>query len=243
MSVPTATRRQLATYATIPALLLVALVASRMQGRAAGSSDLPLRRIPQQQGPWTCESEQVFADDAGVEIDRTYKHPDGHEALVVLKGTRTRLGTLKDYAVGRVGQGFVAASKETWQTRLPDGAPMTASVQDLVNGPYHEACIMWFVSPSRQCSSLVEAQAAGWSERLWARREPWFELHIKVWAPDKRKAAIEPAKELAVRLAGGLKEVVTAVSSGQDSGSGGATTVGDTSDRNRSSSDRLDRGE
>jgi len=246
MSTPNAARYSTATYAAVLALLLGAVVVSRVQGRAVGSSDLPLQSVPQPQGPWTCERQRVKLGGTYVEVLRNYKHPDGCQALVILRGTRTRQGTLKDYALGRVGQGFtpVSGSKDMWRARLRSGAPMTASVQDLVHQGNHEACIMWFVSPSKQCPTYIGAQVAGAWQRLLGRHEPWFEVYVQAQTLDGQKAPIEQAKDLAARLAGGLEQVVAAVSAGRDSGDdGGATGVGSASGSNRSSSDRSNRGE
>ncbi len=189
-------------------MLLGAFVVAQVEGRPVAAGSLRLQSVPQDQGPWSCKSEEVTDSGETLQVTRTYKHPKGYEALAILKGTYTRLGALRDYAVGRVGQGWVATSTEEWQTRLPDGSLMTARVQDLVNGRDHEVSVMWFVSPSKQCSTLTEAEFAGWKQRLWGCREPWVELHLSVHSSDETEAPIEPAKDLAVRLAGAMKEVL-----------------------------------
>lgn len=206
------------TAMTIAVSMLAAtLVWSKCETRTLPADRIPLQRVPMALGQWTCIEESANPN-YGAEVatlERTYRDAAGNKASVILQGTYTRLGALRDWSLARTTGGWTVASQSQVSLTLPSaGQSVVMTVQDMRSDTSNEVAVTWYASSQRQAATLARAEMAAWADRLAGRRLPWLSQYITVTVPrtQDRVAAQERALDLAQRMAAALRAVASSSS-------------------------------
>ena len=186
-----------------------ALAWSRYEMRPIPAASIPLEGLSTQIATWSCTGANA-RDTYGPEVktlDITYQRSDGRKAAVIVEGTYTRLGALRDWALARSTGGWNIANETERNLPSPDGsAPVAVRLQELAKGDTREAAVSLYMSRDRYAASLGKAEVSAWRDRFVGRRTPWFGIFVTVpitGTQDREEAqntAIELAQDLASRL-------------------------------------------
>jgi hypothetical protein len=199
-------------------LLLVTALASARAGRVVDMSGFPLDQIPAKLGDWVGRPVQEQASappEAGAELDsaqqyRTYRNASGQEVRATLKATCTRIGSMRDYAVATVAEGWTPATRTTWATSLP-GVPFEAQIlrRVLKKGPGRTYTANWYVaSDGRQALTLEDAAIAGWLGRV-SGGIVWGQVYLSIGSKQEDPAAEQALTDCASQLLPAFYQVLT----------------------------------
>jgi len=185
--------------------LVVALGVGWYERREISAADIPLEALPEQVGPWTVASEEISmsTDNEYKLLARGYQSAEGKKVHVRIQATYTRLGSLRDWSLASMAEGWSVEEQALRQSR--DGA-MEARIQRLVKGAERRTALTWYTSAKSQSPSLKRAQLKGWRDRLVGGKKPWASLYLVSAASSD--AAEEGVTELAEGLCSALRELM-----------------------------------
>lgn len=200
--------RQRAQLSVLVALL-VALGLGWYESREISAADIPLARLPKQVGPWRAVSEEISmsTDNESKLLARLYQKDKGEKVHVRIQATYTRLGSLRDWSLASMAEGWSVQEQALWQSS--DGA-VEARIQRLVKGPERRTALTWYTSAKSQSPSLKRAQLKGWRDRLVGGKKPWASMYL-VAAVSPEAAVEEAVQQLAQRLGPDLRQLMAAV--------------------------------
>ncbi|NSW56897.1 MAG: exosortase-associated EpsI family protein [Armatimonadetes bacterium] len=177
---------------------------SKYESRCVSASTILLDRVPCDLGDWKC-SKSEESDAYGSEVKtliREYVAPGERRAEVILQGTYTRLGGLRDWPLAHTTGGWTIAHEETRALRV-DGSPIPVNVrlQRITKGERVVHAVSWYTSPQDQAGSLARAETKAWRDRLVGRRSPWLGLYVAVSSTGKAKMKEHEADALGLASA------------------------------------------
>ncbi len=197
------------THLAALGMLAAALIAGRAALVVVDVTHLPLAQIPEQLGPWTCIDqnwpEVRNTDDESVFLARVYENEDGMRLAAWFQVTASRLGALRNWAVGMMGNGWTMEEPWIGGPFEVEGLPfaMQLSLQWMHQPQRRALTGTWFVTPGDQEVAYDRVQMRGWREQLTGART-WGELHISTLydRQDSDAEELEAAVvDLATRLA------------------------------------------
>ncbi|MGC9320436.1 MAG: exosortase-associated EpsI family protein [Armatimonadota bacterium] len=188
------------------ALLLAALGLGYYERREIPADDIPLGDLPAQIDSWEMVSEDtsLTPDGSCKLLVRTYRNADGREAHVRAQATYTRLGSLRDWSLAAMAQGWHAAEQTTWHSG--DGV-MDARIERLVNEPNSQIALTWYTSARSQAPSLKRAEMLGARDRLLGNTKPWASLYVIASGEDAGKGR-QAVEDLASALGPRLQDIM-----------------------------------
>ncbi|MCK4322904.1 MAG: exosortase-associated EpsI family protein [Armatimonadetes bacterium] len=191
----------------IQAIVLVALLATMSIGwherREVSAADIPLAQLPQQLGAWQSVQQQVGLSDGGGYrlLERTYENDEGYRINVIVQATHTRLGSLRDWSLASMAEGWSVESESIWSSaQEPVVEPR---IQRLVKGPRSRVALTWYTSASSEAPTLQSAELKAWRDRLLGGKKPWASLYIiaeTTSAAGTEKHVTDLAQQLAPEL-------------------------------------------
>jgi len=200
-------------------LLLAGALAMGSRGQKVQSvHDVDLAPLPRDFGPCVCLAARYMKGKQTEESSHyvmVFSNTRGQEAEVLVSSTRTRLGALRDWALARTGQGWEVGEQRVVQVERVEGVPfpLTAGVRTLSRGKEQRVSMVWFVSRDEQSPSFVQAQLAGWRDRLVGREDTWGELYIETRGQGTVEEQEAIARDLLGHLAGAFYHELFANSS------------------------------
>ncbi len=193
-------------------LVLVALLATMGIGwherREISAADIPLAQLPQQIGSWQTAEEEVTLSEGNAYrlLQRTYENADGRTLHVRIQATHTRLGSLRDWSLASMAEGWSIQDESIWQTAQVSG--VKARIQILVKGPHSRVALTWYTSAESQASTLQSAQLKAWRDRLLGGKRPWASMYV-VAQTDSVADAEQAVKQLSQQLAPELQQLMS----------------------------------
>jgi hypothetical protein len=169
------------------------------------ADDIPLAELPREVGDWSAVEEQVKVQPDGSYkmLNRVYERPDAMTAHLRVQATYTRLGSLRDWSLASMAQGWSAAEETTWRS---DDGTIHARIERLVRKPQERIALTWYTSAQSDTASLKRAELLGAKQRLLGDEHPWASLYLLVDCQEEG-AADEAVRELAKRLGPELKQI------------------------------------
>jgi len=200
--------RQRAQLSVLVALL-VALGLGWYESREISAASIPLETLAKQVGPWKTVSEEtsMTTDSECKLLARVYRNDEGEKVHLRVQATYTRLGSLRDWSLASMAEGWSVQEQAVWQSS--DGA-VEARIQRLVKGPERRTALTWYTSAKSQSPSLKRAQLKGWRDRLVGGKKPWASMYL-VAAVSPEAAVEEAVQQLAQRLGPDLRQLMAAV--------------------------------
>ncbi|MGI5817392.1 MAG: exosortase-associated EpsI family protein [Armatimonadota bacterium] len=191
----------------VAALLLGAAVVGNLEHRTIPADDIALSALPTQIGQWKMVDEDVRNEPDGSyqTLSRTYQASGGAKMHLTVQATRTRLGSLRDWSLAAMAQGWTPAEETVW--RSPDGV-MEARIQRLVSKSDARIALTWYTSASSQGPSLKSAEMLGARDRLLGDRRPWASLYV-IADEGHQEADRTAIVELAAALGPPLRQIMT----------------------------------
>ena len=164
------------------AIVLVALLATMSIGwherREVSAADIPLAQLPEQLGPWQTVQEEVSLSEGGAYrlLERTYENDDGYRLHVIVQATHTRLGSLRDWSLASMAEGWSVEDESIWSSARESA--VEARIQKLVKGARSRVALTWYTTAESQALTLQAAQLKAWRDRLLGGKKPWASLYI-----------------------------------------------------------------
>lgn len=188
------------------ALLLAALGLGYYERREIPADDIPLGDLPSQIDSWETVSEEISLtpDGSCKLLERTYRNADGLEAHVRVQATYTRLGSLRDWSLAAMAEGWHAAAETIWHS---DDGMMEARIERLVNEPNSQIALTWYTSARSQAASLRRAEMLGARDRLLGNTKPWASLYV-VAPGSHEEMGREAVEDLASALGPSLRQIM-----------------------------------
>ena len=198
------------------AIVLVALLTTLGIGwhesREISAADIPLANLPKQIGAWETVSERISRSDNNEYklLKRTYTNDEGQKLHVTIQATYTRLGSLRDWSLASMAEGWSVEEQSIWTAnRGAHGFLIEARIQRLVKDLHHRVALTWYTSAQSQAPSLQLAELKAWRDRLLGGKKPWASLYLLA-ETDSPPGAQEATKQLAQQLALGLRQLISA---------------------------------
>lgn len=168
--------RDRAGYAVL-ALVVGAAVLGHFERRIVPADSIPLSALPMEIGQWTVVEEQVETQPDGSYkmLRRIYQNEDGHRAHLTVQATYTRAGSLRDWSLAMMADGWAPTDERLW--RNEDGS-FVARLQRLEDGRETRAAVTWYTSAHSHSASFKRAQLMNWHDRLLGRMHPWAGLYV-----------------------------------------------------------------
>ncbi len=195
------------------AIVLVALLTTLGIGwhesREISAADIPLANLPKQIGAWETVSERISLSDNNEYklLKRTYTNGEGQKLHVTIQATYTRLGSLRDWSLASMAEGWSIQDKSIWQTA--QGSGVEARMQRLVKGRHSRVALTLYTSAESQASTLQVAELKAWRDRLLGSKKPWASMYV-VAQTDSVGDAEQAVKHLSQQLAPGLRQLMSA---------------------------------
>ncbi len=164
------------------AIVLVALLATMSIGwherREVSAADIALAQLPQELGAWQSVQQEVGLSDGGGYrlLERTYENDDGYRLHVTVQATHTRLGSLRDWSLASMAEGWSVEDESIWSSARESA--VEARIQKLVNGPRSRVALTWYTSAESEAPTLQAAELKAWRDRLLGGKKPWASLYI-----------------------------------------------------------------
>ncbi len=194
------------------ALVLVALLVTMSIGwherREVSAADIPLAQLPQELRGWQTVREEVSLSEGGAYrlLERTYENGDGYRLHVIVQATHTRLGSLRDWSLASMAEGWSVEDESIWSNARESA--VEARIQKLVKGPRSRVALTWYTSAESQAPTLKLAQLRAWRDRLLGGKKPWASLYI-VAETTSDTATEESVTDLAQQLAPELQQLMS----------------------------------
>jgi len=154
---------------------------SKYEARCVPASTILLENVPCAIGQWKC-SKTEESDAYGAEVKtliREYTAPGGRRAEVILQGTYTRLGGLRDWPLAHTTGGWTIAHEESRTLAVAKSQiPVVVRLQRLTKAEQVAHAVSWYTSPVDQAGSLARAETKAWKDRLAGRKSPWLGLYV-----------------------------------------------------------------
>jgi hypothetical protein len=201
-------------YALSVAMLAAAWLTGREVQQSASVADIKLDALPRSVGPWQCTQANFVAGYKQGETAHfimEFRNDQGVIVEAIFSVTRTRLGSLRDWSLARMGQGWVLGEEVVWQSPPVDGLPfpITAGARWLAKDEMRRVCINWYVSPPNQSPSFIKAELLGWRDRLVGRDNPWGEMYVVSVSQGRSQDLWDAVTDLTVRLAPHFYELLS----------------------------------
>jgi len=196
----------------VQAVVLAALLATMSIGwherREVSAADIPLAQLPQQLGSWQTVQEEVSMSKGGTYglLERVYENDDGYRLHVRVQATHTRLGSLRDWSLASMAEGWSIEQESTWHSN--HGLGMQARIQRLVKGARSRIALTWYTSAQSQAPTLQLAELKAWRDRLLGGKKPWASLYI-IAETTSETAAENYVIQLAQLLAPELRQLMS----------------------------------
>ncbi len=164
------------------AVVVVALLATMGIGwherREVSAADIPLEQLPEQLGSWQTVQEEVSLSEGGAYklLERTYENDDGYRLHVTVQATHTRLGSLRDWSLASMAEGWSVEDESTCSSARE--CAVEARIHKLVKGPRSRVALTWYTSAESEAPTLQLAQLRAWRDRLLGGKKPWASLYI-----------------------------------------------------------------
>jgi len=194
------------------AAVLVALLATMSIGwrerREVSAADIPLAQLSQDLRGWQTMQEEVSLSEGGAYrlLERTYENDDGYRLHMRVQATHTRLGSLRDWSLASMAEGWSVEDESIWSSARE--SVVEARIQTLVNGPRSRVALTWYTSAESQAPTLQRAELKAWRDRLLGGKKPWASLYIVAEATSDT-AAEESVTELAQQLGPELQQLMS----------------------------------
>lgn len=158
-------------------LLVGAAVLGAVEQRTVPADAISLNALPTEIGGWTAIDEQLQTqpDNSHIVLRRTYQSEDGHKAYLTVQATYTRAGSLRDWSLAMMADGWTPTDERIWSNE--DGS-FVGRLQRLENGREARIAVTWYSSAHSQSASFKRAQVMNWWERLQGRLSPWASLYL-----------------------------------------------------------------
>jgi len=198
------------------AIVLIALLGALGIGwhesREISAGDIPLANLPKQIGAWETVSERIsLADNNEYKLlKRTYTNDEGQKLHVTIQATYTRLGSLRDWSLASMAEGWSVEEQSIWKgNRGAHGFLIEARIQRLVKDLHHRVALTWYTSAQSQAPTLQLAELKAWRDRLVGGKKPWASMYLLA-ETDSHPGAQEATKQLAQQLAPALRQLMSA---------------------------------
>ncbi len=194
------------------AIVLVALLATMSIGwherREVSAADIPLAQLPQELGGWQTVQEEVSLSEGGAYrlLERTYENDDGYRLHVTVQATHTRLGSLRDWSLASMAEGWSVEDESIWSNARESA--VEARIQKLVKGPRSRIALTWYTSAESEAATLQSAALKAWRDRLLGGKQPWASLYI-IAETTSDTATEESVTELAQQLGPELQQLMS----------------------------------
>jgi len=194
------------------AIVLVALLATMSMAwherREVSAADIALAQLPQELGAWQTVQEEVGLSEGGAYrlLERTYENDDGYRLHVIVQATHTRLGSLRDWSLASMAEGWSIEQESIWHSN--HGLGMQARIQRLVRGTRSRVALTWYTSAESEAPTLQRAELKAWRDRLLGGKKPWASLYI-VAETTSDTATEESVTDLAQQLAPELRQLMS----------------------------------
>jgi len=194
------------------AIVLVALLATMGIGwherREVSAEDIPLEQLPRQLGSWQTVQEEVSLSQDGAYrlLKRIYENGDGYRLYVTVQATHTRLGSLRDWSLASMAEGWTSEHESIWYSN--QAPAVEARIQRLVNGARSRTALTWYTSAQLQAPTLPSAELKAWRDRLLGGKKPWASLYI-IAETTSETAAENYVIQLAQQLAPELRQLMS----------------------------------
>jgi len=174
--------------------------------RTSSVADIDFATLPTELGPWRCTeaSDPYNKQDGETAYYRmNWRKDAGQEVAVTLSVTRTRLGSLRDWSLARMGQGWALGEEITWQSPSAEGLPfpILAGARWIGTDRFRQVCINWYVSPKSQSPTFLKAEMLGWRDRLLGREDPWGQMYVASLSQGESQELWQATQDVALRLA------------------------------------------
>jgi len=196
----------------VQAVVVVALLATMGIGwherREVSAADIPLAQLPQEPGGWQTVQEEVSLSEGGAYrlLARTYENDDGHRLHVTVQATHTRLGSLRDWSLASMAEGWSMEDESIWSSAREPA--VGARIQKLVKGARSRVALTWYTSAQSEAPTLQAAELKAWRDRLLGGKKPWASLYI-VAETTSDTATEESVTELAQQLGPELQRLMS----------------------------------
>ena len=176
--------------------------------REVSAADIPLAQLPQQLGAWQTVQEEVSLSEGGAYrlLERTYENDDGYRLHMTVQATHTRLGSLRDWSLASMAQGWSIEAESVWSSARESA--VEARIQRLVKGPRSRVALTWFTSAESEAPTLQAAELKAWRDRLLGGKKPWASLYI-VAETTSDTGTEKPVTELAQQLGPELQQLMS----------------------------------
>jgi len=193
-------------------MVLVALLATMSIGwrerREVSAADIPLGQLPEQFGVWQTVQEEVSLSEGGAYrlLERTYENDDGYRLHMRVQATHTRLGSLRDWSLASMAEGWSVEDESIWRSARESA--VEARIQRLVKGPRSRVALTWYTSAESEAPTLQRAELKAWRDRLLGGKKPWASLYI-VAETTSDTGAEESVTDLAQQLGPELQQLMS----------------------------------
>ncbi len=194
------------------AVVLVALIATMSIGwherREVSAADIPLAQLPQELRGWQTVQEEVSLSEGGAYrlLERTYENGDGYRLHMTVQATHTRLGSLRDWSLSSMAEGWSVEDESIWSSARESA--VRARIQRLVKGARSRVALTWYTSAESHAPTLQSATLKAWRDRLLGGKKPWASLYM-VAETTSDTAAEDSVTDLAQQLGPELQQLMS----------------------------------
>ena len=194
------------------AIVLVSLLATMSIGwherTEVSAADIPLEQLSEQLGLWQTVQEEISLSEGGAYrlLERTYENGDGYRLHMTVQATHTRLGSLRDWSLASMAEGWSVEDESIWSSARESA--VEARIQKLVKGPRSRVALTWYTSAESQAPTLQSATLKAWRDRLLGGKQPWASLYI-VAETTSGIATEDSVTELAQQLGPELQQLMS----------------------------------